>query len=427
MKLELLSLPFIGAFIGYFTNYVAIKMLFFPRKPYYLFGIQLPFTPGLIPKKRKEIIEKISEVVSEKVVSKKEIIRYIYKKQNRKFLYEFSEKTINRLLGYKLSVLTLNKQRITEYIQRFLENNLDTLVKDRLKNVNLDIEYFVYNMLLQVDRSKPLKEFIPVEVLSSIKSLSSKMAEESLERLQETVDSREIRLLIKEKLMEAMERYADNSNILMASIVSMIAPFLEDNEKIINTIVLEMQSFLKEPRVKEITARNIYDALESQILNKSLQQTIETLTGKSIDELQRQLAFRVKEMFERLNIKEKIIDNALESMDKGSLARELSDMLFVICERYTFYDLLRVAKPDVIERLPSMVVNNLLFVIKKESERIFSFDIAKLAKERLEKLDISEIEDVVLNISRDQFTHINIFGGILGFLIGLIEILLNLI
>ena len=43
----------IGAVIGAATNHLAIKMLFRPYKPYYLFGKQLPFTPGLIPKKKR--------------------------------------------------------------------------------------------------------------------------------------------------------------------------------------------------------------------------------------------------------------------------------------------------------------------------------------------------------------------------------------
>ena len=38
--------PVIGAVIGYFTNLIAVKMLFYPRKPVYIFGHQLPLTPG---------------------------------------------------------------------------------------------------------------------------------------------------------------------------------------------------------------------------------------------------------------------------------------------------------------------------------------------------------------------------------------------
>lgn len=35
----------VGGVIGYGTNLVAIKMLFRPRDPHFLFGHKLPFTP----------------------------------------------------------------------------------------------------------------------------------------------------------------------------------------------------------------------------------------------------------------------------------------------------------------------------------------------------------------------------------------------
>ncbi|MBF9299470.1 DUF445 family protein, partial [Staphylococcus schleiferi] len=39
----------LGAIIGGVTNMIAIKMLFHPFKPYYIFRFRIPFTPGLIP------------------------------------------------------------------------------------------------------------------------------------------------------------------------------------------------------------------------------------------------------------------------------------------------------------------------------------------------------------------------------------------
>ena len=42
----LLAPPIAGGVIGYFTNDVAIKMLFRPYRPIYLGKRRLPFTPG---------------------------------------------------------------------------------------------------------------------------------------------------------------------------------------------------------------------------------------------------------------------------------------------------------------------------------------------------------------------------------------------
>ena len=50
MILSYIAGPLIGAAIGYCTNYIAVKMLFYPRKEIRLFGHRLPFTPGAIPR-----------------------------------------------------------------------------------------------------------------------------------------------------------------------------------------------------------------------------------------------------------------------------------------------------------------------------------------------------------------------------------------
>ncbi|RYL93052.1 DUF445 family protein [Sporolactobacillus sp. THM7-4] len=53
----------VGAVIGGLTNMLAVKMLFHPFKPVYIGKWRLPFTPGLIPKRREEIAEKLGELV----------------------------------------------------------------------------------------------------------------------------------------------------------------------------------------------------------------------------------------------------------------------------------------------------------------------------------------------------------------------------
>ena len=54
---KLYLLPLIGLIIGAFTNYLAIKMLFHPKKP--IFGIQ-----GLLPKRRNILASKIADAAT---------------------------------------------------------------------------------------------------------------------------------------------------------------------------------------------------------------------------------------------------------------------------------------------------------------------------------------------------------------------------
>ncbi|HEY9729464.1 MAG TPA: DUF445 family protein [Chroococcales cyanobacterium] len=55
--------PVAGAIIGYFTNDIAIKMLFRPYKPVYIGKRQLPFTPGLIPRNQERLAKRISDTI----------------------------------------------------------------------------------------------------------------------------------------------------------------------------------------------------------------------------------------------------------------------------------------------------------------------------------------------------------------------------
>ncbi|MBR2696135.1 MAG: DUF445 family protein [Parasporobacterium sp.] len=61
--LHYISGPVIGALIGAFTNYIAIKMLFRPLKPVKIGKFTLPFTPGVIPRHQEALAEALSNTV----------------------------------------------------------------------------------------------------------------------------------------------------------------------------------------------------------------------------------------------------------------------------------------------------------------------------------------------------------------------------
>ncbi|MGI6212592.1 MAG: DUF445 domain-containing protein [Anaerovoracaceae bacterium] len=70
--LKILAGPVVGAVIGFFTNYIAVKMLFRPHKAYYLFGHRLPFTPGAIPKNQPRLAHAVGTVVAENLMSEED-------------------------------------------------------------------------------------------------------------------------------------------------------------------------------------------------------------------------------------------------------------------------------------------------------------------------------------------------------------------
>jgi len=65
--------PLVGAVIGYFTNLIAVKMLFYPRKPIYVFGRQLPLTPGAIPKGKARLAKSAGKIVQDELFTREDI------------------------------------------------------------------------------------------------------------------------------------------------------------------------------------------------------------------------------------------------------------------------------------------------------------------------------------------------------------------
>ena len=74
MILKCFLLVFIGAMIGWITNFIAIRMLFRPYKEVNLIFFKIQ---GLLPKRRNEIGNSIAEVVNNELVSVKDIISKI--------------------------------------------------------------------------------------------------------------------------------------------------------------------------------------------------------------------------------------------------------------------------------------------------------------------------------------------------------------
>ena len=65
------SIPFITAFIGWLTNWVAIKMLFRPQKPVKILGILT--WQGLIPRRQTALAAQAAEIIERELISNHKI------------------------------------------------------------------------------------------------------------------------------------------------------------------------------------------------------------------------------------------------------------------------------------------------------------------------------------------------------------------
>jgi uncharacterized membrane protein YheB (UPF0754 family) len=104
LEWKLISIPVIGFIIGYFTNYLAIKMLFYPRKP--ILGFQ-----GVLPKRRNELAKNIAEV------SPKAMPDYIK----------------------KIGKMPLIGPRVIGYLKNSVEEEINKITLDELEDIVLKV------------------------------------------------------------------------------------------------------------------------------------------------------------------------------------------------------------------------------------------------------------------------------------------------
>ena len=64
--LDIVLPPLVGAVIGCSTNYLAIKMLFRPLRPVMIGRFRVPFTPGIVPRRKNELAGILGKAIVDK-------------------------------------------------------------------------------------------------------------------------------------------------------------------------------------------------------------------------------------------------------------------------------------------------------------------------------------------------------------------------
>lgn len=143
--------PLLGGAIGYITNDIAIRMLFRPHKAKYIIGVHVPFTPGIIPKEKGRIADAIGGVISENLMNKDVLERYLLSEDMvgkvRLAVEEFIEtqkhnqETVKEFLGHYLSddeIATIS-QNVNESITKQTYTKLsDTSVGEKVAHIAID-------------------------------------------------------------------------------------------------------------------------------------------------------------------------------------------------------------------------------------------------------------------------------------------------
>lgn len=173
-----------SAFTGWVTTWIAIKMLFHPRKPISIFGFKVQ---GIFPKNQQLIAQKLGQVVSKEFLSFAEIEAKVINPDNLEKLKPEIEAHIDIFLREKLVTLfpmlsmfigdkTINQLK-TAFLTE-LENLFPILMKNYMKKLESDLDLekivtekvasFSFEKLEDILNQITKKEFQFLEVIGAV-------------------------------------------------------------------------------------------------------------------------------------------------------------------------------------------------------------------------------------------------------------------
>lgn len=314
----------VGALIGYCTNYIAIKMLFRPQKPIYVFGKKLPFTPGVIPKNKSRIAAAVGKAVGQNLFTNQDIVNAITESGLKNNL---SEKVMDTAFNSDSSI----KDYIVKYYSKKPDENNDIVQTELSKEVDYDVSDFddVIDEAIDYDKIK------------------NKVSD-----------------VITSKILGAFEK------IDLNAMVSQIAGKTLA-EKVKGTM---MEMFLNESTVSAMSAP-IGNAIAEYIKNHG-EEIIYPLVDTEVDSFMEK---SVSENLEELGLDIKILDSII-------------DKLF----------------DTAVSKCGSMI-----------SEYI---DIPGIVEGKINKMDVGELEELVMQVMKNELQTVINLGALIGAVIGIINI-----
>lgn len=515
--------PLVGAFIGYLTNRVAIRMLFRPLTGWYLGPFKIPMTPGVIPSKRHELAVNIGEMVGEHLVTGDEINRALQKDDFQEHLRLLIEVMVasftKKEFGSIRSIVPKNYAtyldiacrtviyRIKESIRLQIgsdetENKIETLIDtciDQILATPLEeiisagdrqrAGASIADILLSVVEQGQLEErlagFFEGEIgtlLQSGQSTIDILPEQLSDGIIEVVRNQTPHVLdqaaglikdpdIQDRLVEAVKKAMDEFIDTLGPMSAMargflnhdmvedkIRAYLEDKEGDIEAffhdeaVVIRVRAALGE-RVGSLLATPLADlgltvtnqtvpalagelaGMVSHLLRKG--ETKEALAELLRSSLERKLAEHGDDIGSLLDVSagpalvgrgrsriRKSAVAALQSREGLSLIDHVVDELGGSLLAKPIGRLDRLVPSGVIEGVCRSLREIVTRVLVAEVPAVVTLiRIKDMVTDKIDSYDLLRLEQLLLSIMAEQFKYINLFGALLGFIIGCANLL----
>ena len=393
------SPPILGGLIGYYTNDIAIKMLFRPYKPVYVFGKRVPFTPGLIPSNQERLGQNIANAIMKSLLTPEEL-------QNlaRKILQP------ERLQGGVLWLLRLlfeqirddKNPRTTKIVAGILRDLLGESLP-RLLRVLARQETFLETQINQIF-DKVLLEFQLSE------EQSNRLADWLLEIV---LPPDRLRQIIIDFLTDRTIQTIDESF----------------REKTSGTYWVVANLFgLK----NTLTRLRTFCLYEKEASNQRLQELIKELKMRDrLKELLQNLSLQNLPVGTVRQLRKTIRDSVRQYLQNSgsSLLKELTKS--ADWERISIVLLNRLSSSTVVNTSLEVVARDLALILEKYLEKDLEMIVAQaipilsidqVIVERVKATSPAELEAAIEGIVKNELQAIVTLGGVLGFVVGLLQV-----
>lgn len=252
----------VGALIGYCTNYIAIKMLFKPKKAIKIGSVKLPFTPGIIPKNQPRIAKAVGEAVGDKLFTCDDIKGVLQ-----------SEEIKSNITGTLMELVTT-------------DNSIEDIIKDNIGEQEYEkVTDKIYDVVCD-----KIEEGIKEADIASIIEEAGKDA--ILEKVQGTMFAMFVNEDLIQSIMgpmkKAIDKYVDEHG--QEKIVPIVAKYVESIEKKTPDEVLEsvgISTDMIEKAVTELYDGFITDKMDEIVRKINISDIVEQkLNEMDVDEIE---------------------------------------------------------------------------------------------------------------------------------------------
>ncbi len=516
--------PVIGAFIGYLTNKIAIRMLFRPLRAWHVFGFRVPMTPGVIPSRRELLADNIGEMVGRHLLTSRDIGAALSEEPFQEHLHGIVDARVREILSrdcgpvitmlprrfqayFKIGVRTV-KYRLRENVHRYVESGafaravsavvadqLETMGRHRLNELlaaddRAAIYSFIDNLIMDLLRSPGAENWLAAylgrrfdQAAAEGRTLADHLPEPFIDFIIRSIEQQSPRILkklsamlsepaVRDRIIHAVRDGVDHFLDSLGPVGAMARGFLdmETLEAKIREYLLDKEEeiigWLQEPELQERLAVVLVEQTE-RFLHTPLARFRAKVDDEQYRMVCRQIAVQILGVLRSRGVAETLSTLIRNTMEEklGHGERELADIAaqffpeqdgqrlhdFITEEAVALVRSRRVRR--LLDRLVNTMVDSLVnqpvgvlhrlmpqgirtgitdyivlsanrMLLKEVPGLVESLNIRRVVADKVNSLDLLQLERLLLSIMEEQFKYINLFGALLGFLIGLINLVI---